>query len=691
MAHFLMEIGVEEMPARFLPGLEEELTTRWTQALAEAMVDFAAVQAASTPRRLVVEMVDVAPCQREAEVEIFGPPAKVAFDAAGNLTKAGEGFARSQGVGMDALYRTATPKGEYVAVRKKVGGRRTQEILAEVASGVLAGLPFPKRMHWVGKEWTFGRPVRWILALLDQEIVPVRFAHLTAGRHTYGHRVAGFGPWEVAHAGQYRQVLAAQGGVVLDAAARRQTIMTQGEAAAVQVHGTVVWNDALLTEVTGLVEAPWVVLGSFDPSFLEIPEEVLLTSMQSHQKSFGVRGADGALLPYFVAVANIRSPKPDVVRKGWERVLRARLEDARFFWRTDLAASWEDWLQRLEQVTFVAGLGSMADKARRVQQMVEAWGLEPDLLHVATRAAMLCKADLVSAMVYEFGELQGIMGGIYARQRGESEAVAQAIAEHYLPAGPETPVPASPAGAILALADKMDTLVGTFGLGMMPSGTADPYALRRQALGVLRILMEHNLRVPLSRLIALAQAAYGDAVPWKLSPAELQERLVEFFGQRLRAHLAALGIGTLTLEAALAVGFDDVPDTCRRVQAFHEASTQPDFETAAITFKRVANIVRKNAADAAPAVDPALMEAAAEEALWQAVQEWLPRFDESCRIGDYGALFPLLAQLRPAVDRFFDAVMVVTDDLPRRANRLALLQCIVRAVDKVMDFTRLQV
>lgn len=695
MAYFVLEIGVEEMPARFLPALEEELAARFVQSLDEARLAHGAVQAATTPRRLVVEAADVAAAQAVEEVEVLGPPAAVAWDGAGGLTKAGLGFARSHGVAPEAVYRVATPKGEYAAARKTVGGGQAAVILADVAGRILTSLPFPKRMHWVGKEWTFGRPVRWILCLLDETVVPVRFADLVAGRRTWGHRVHGPGPWEVAHARDLRRVLEEQGGVILDPAARRAAIVAEGDRAAAAVGGTVAWSEDLLAEVTGLTEAPCPVLGGFDPAYLEIPEEVLLTSMHAHQKSFGVRGAHGRLLPYFLAVANLRSTRPEVVRAGWERVLRARLEDARFFWRTDLATDLAAWQAKLETVTFLGPLGSMAAKTRRLEALVaalEAEGWVPGAdAAVARRAAALCKADLVSAMVYEFGELQGVMGGIYLRRKGEPEAVAQAVAEHYLPLGPDSPVPASLPGALVALADKLDTLAGTFGLGLMPTGAADPYALRRAALGVVRILLEHGLRLPLSRLITLAQEGYPAGVPWKLAPGEARARLLEFFGQRLKALWAGQGVDTRTLEAALAAGFDDVVDTWRRVQALQAAVGSEDFEPAALTFKRVANIVRKSGAEAACEVDAALLEPGAEAALWEAVTAWEPRFLAACRGGDYGAVLPLVLELRPAVDRFFDEVMVLTEDAPRRANRLALLARILTHVGQVADFTRFQV
>ncbi len=693
MAYFILEIGVEEMPARFLSALERELEARLVQSLAEARLEHGVIQVATTPRRLVAEVEDMAERQGVEEVEVLGPPAAVAWDAGGTLSQAGLGFARSHGMAAEAVYRVTTAKGVYAAVRKTVGGGEAKEILSEMVTRLLSLLTFPKRMHWAGKEWTFGRPVRWILCLLDEVVVPVRFADLVADRRTWGHRVHGPGPWSVSHARQYRTLLETQGGILLDPKARREAIMREGTAAAATVGGTVAWNEALLQEVVGLTEAPCPVLGAFDPAYLEIPEEVLLTSMHAHQKSFGLRGPDGRLLPYFLAVANVRSTRPALVREGWERVLRARLEDARFFWRTDLAATLSDWCTKLEQVTFLGPLGSMADKTRRMESLVASLAGEMDAAAVAAaqRAATLCKADLVSAMVYEFGELQGVMGGIYLRRKGEPEAVAQAVAEHYLPLGPESPVPASLPGALVALADKMDTLVGAFGLGMIPTGAADPYALRRGALGVVRILLEHGLRLSLSGLITLAQAAYPPSVSWKLPLHEARARLLDFFGQRLKAYWAGQGVDTLTLEAALAVGFDDVVDTWRRVQALGAAVGALDFEPAVLTFKRVANIVRKSGAEAAHAVDPGLLEAGAEAALWAAVQDWEPRWMAACRQGEYNAVFPLILELRPAVDRFFDEVMVLTEDLPRRRNRLALLSRILAHVGQVADFTRFQV
>ena len=397
-----------------------------------------------------MSITGLAGTQKTEEVVISGPPARIALDAAGKPTKAGLGFAKSHDVNFDQVYVEDTEKGAYLAVRKTVGGRDAADILAEICPQVLGALSFPKKMQWIGKECTFGRPVRGLLALLNDAVVPFGFAGLTSSNQIRGHRIMGPGPFTVPHADDYENILSGSGHVLLRAEDRMQAIQSGGNALAREAGGEVIWSDSLLEQVAGLVEAPRPILGGFHEKFLDLPEEVLLTSMETHQKSFGLRGKDGRLLPYFLTVANIESRRPELVRTGWERVLRARLEDARFFWEADCAASFEQWLEKLDRVIFIGPLGSMGDKTRRLEKLATfiATRVAPDRAADMGRAGRLSKADLVSGMVDEFDDLQGIMGGIYARRQGENEIVAEALYEQYLPAGQDSPVPTSLGGAI---------------------------------------------------------------------------------------------------------------------------------------------------------------------------------------------------------------------------------------------------
>lgn len=693
MRHFVLEIGVEEMPARFLPLLDRELADRFTALLTESGLEYGRVATASTPRRLVVDITGLADVQKTEEIVVSGPPARIAFDADGNPTKAGLGFAKSQNVEFDQVYVEKTDKGEYLALRKTVGGRQAAEILAESCLAILPNLTFPKKMQWMGKECTFGRPVRWIMAMLDDRVVPFAFAGLTASDQTRGHRVMGPGPFTVPHADEYARILAGQGQVILSADDRKQAIRAEGDRLAAEVGGTVEWSQSLLDQVANLVETPRAMLGGFHEKFLELPAEVLLTSMETHQKSFGLRGADGKLLPYFLTAANIESREPALVRKGWERVLRARLEDARFFWEADCAATFDHWLDKLDKVIFIGPLGTMGDKTRRLEKLCAfiAALVAPELGQDMARAGRLSKADLVSEMVYEFDDLQGRMGGIYARMKGESRTVAQALYEQYLPAGQDSDLPSGKAGAILSLADKLDNLAGCFGLGMVPTGAADPYALRRNALGACRIILEMGLKVDISALLRQAQKGYA-GVNWKFGEEEALEKLMDFFGQRLRAYWNGQGVPTLVIEAAMAPGFADINDTWLRVRALAEFSREEDFEASVLTFKRAANIIRKQAdQDLSGTVREELLEGEAEKSFWTTLQGIEPVWAELAASADYPMMLSRLRVLRPAVDEFFDGVMVMCEDPELRANRLNLLYRLVNTLGRVADFGKFQV
>jgi glycyl-tRNA synthetase beta chain len=693
MRHFVLEIGVEEMPARFLPLLDRELAERFSALLFEAGLAYDRVATASTPRRLVVDITGLSAVQKTEEIVVSGPPVRIAFDADGNPTKAGLGFAKSQNVEFDQIYVEKTDKGEYLALKKTVGGRTAGEILAETCKVILPNLTFPKKMQWMGKECTFGRPVRWILAMLDDQIVPFAFAGLTASNQTRGHRVMGPGPFTVPHADEYARILNDQGKVILHAADRKQAIRAEGDRLAAEMGGSVEWLESLLDQVANLVETPRAMLGGFHEKFLELPAEVLLTSMETHQKSFGLRGADGKLLPYFLTAANIESREPALVRKGWERVLRARLEDARFFWEADCAATFDHWLDKLDKVIFIGPLGTMGDKTRRLEKLAAfiASRVAPELGESMARAGRLSKADLVSEMVYEFDDLQGKMGGIYARLQGERQTVTEALYEQYLPAGQDSPLPSSKAGGILSLADKLDNLAGCFGLGMMPTGAADPYALRRNALGVCRIILEMGLQVDIVVLLREAQKGYA-GVTWKFGEDEALEKLMDFFGQRLRAYWNGQGIPTLVIEAAMAPGFTDIHDTWLRVRALAEFSREDDFEASVLTFKRAANIIRKQAdQDLSGAVREDLLEVDAEKSFWATLQGIEPVWAELAATADYAQMLSRLRVLRPAVDGFFDGVMVMCDDLELRTNRLNLLYRLVNTLGRVADFGKFQV
>ncbi len=701
MPAFVLEIGTEELPARFLANAEKELADRFSAALSESGLSFSGLTLYSTPRRLALHISQIAEAAITREEVIPGPPMKAAYDMGGRPTRAAEGFAKTHGVSLADTFTLETEKGPYLAVHKNIGGGNALDILSRICPAVIAALPFSKKMRWGSGDFTFARPLRWILALLGDSVVPFTVGTLASGNLTCGHRVHGFGPHVIADAMEYLPVVQDKGGVVALAAERRTIIKEQGNALAKEKNGRILWKDALLDEVQGLCEHPVPILGSFDPSYLEVPREVLLTSMESHQKSFGLEGTEGRLLPYFLTVLNITPKDLQLVRKGWERVLRARLEDARFFWKTDLASSFDAWLSSLDTVIFLAPLGSMGDKTRRIERLC-GW-LCDNVRFVssgqavnkaeAMRAGRLCKADLVSEMVKEFDTLQGIMGGIYAARAGEPVTVATAIAEQYLPAGPDSPVPASTYGAFLSMADRADTLAGCFGLGMIPTGTADPYGLRRAALGIARIAQEKGLRFDVGALFAAAMDGYG-ARAWKILPEQSLPRLEEFFTLRLKNHFIAAGTETLLAEACLQADAHDVWAASARLSALVALSNTPDFAQAVLTFKRTANIIRKQGQEAgvelSGAYKPELLTDEAEKALAAELERIAPIFDKLWADDHYAELFSILRDLRPFVDRFFDTVMVMCDDETLRLNRLNLLQALVERLGRLADFSALQ-
>ncbi len=709
MPAFVLEIGTEELPARFLPLAEKELTERLSAALNGAGLVFSGLVCCSTPRRLVLYSNQMAELALSREEVITGPPVKAAFDMGGRPTRAAEGFAKTHGVELEDTFTLDTEKGAYLAVRKHKGGEAALALLSQICPAVIAALPFPKRMRWGDGDFTFARPIRWILALLGTQLVPFTLGGVTSSSVSLGHRVHSPGSITIQNAADYWNVLEGQCGIVLQGQERRRIIKERGNALAAERKGSVLWKESLLDEVQGLCERPTPILGAFDPSYLEIPREVLLTSMESHQKSFGIEGEEGRLLPYFLTVLNITPDNPGLVKKGWERVLRARLEDARFFWKSDLAlGGFDAWLHALDTVIFLAPLGSMGDKTRRVEQLC-GWladnvrcntpenDLGPEFAlskKEAMRAGRLSKADLVAEMVKEFDSLQGIMGGIYASRFGEGPIVAEGIAQQYLPAGPDSPVPSSLCGALVSIADKADTLAGCFGLGMIPTGAADPYGLRRAALGIARIAQEKGLRFSIFSLFAKALEGYGQR-EWKLPPEQVLPRLNEFFSLRLKNHFIADGAETLLVEAVLQAGADDVWAASARLAALSSFSRTADFAQSVLTFKRAANIIRKQGQEEeGVAYDgryaQALLTDAAEQALARELERIAPVFTNLWEADRYAELFTLLRDLRPFVDAFFEQVMVMCDDEKLRRNRLNLLQALVEPLGRLADFSALQ-
>jgi glycyl-tRNA synthetase beta chain len=671
MSEFLLEILAEEIPAGVLSQARSDLLRGLADALAAERVE-GTFFSHSTSRRLVLYSRDLPEAQEDHEVEAVGPSLKVAYDAEGRPTRAAEGFARGQGVAVEALRVVSTPKGEYVSVRKVVEGRFTSEILSEVVPVVVGRMTFPRMMRWGDGRHNWIRPVHSVICLLDGLVVPFSLFGVESGRTTSGHRTLAPGRIVVVGVDDYLAKLRAAF-VEPDYGARRRTLAEKAAALAAEAGGTAVDDPALLDTLAHLVEWPGLIRGSFDAAYLELPEEILVTAMREHQKVLPTRDASGALGAHFLAVADhTGDPKGHIVR-GNEWVLNARFADARFFWDDDGRVPLEERVPRLARLSFQEKLGDTLRKTERVEALAGRLAADlglGDAAAEAGRAARLARADLVTDMVREFPDLQGVVGGLYARRDGESETVWQAVYDHYLPAGADDALPRHLVGRLVALADRLDTLTGFFALGLVPTGSRDPYALRRAALGVVRILLEGGLRIDLPAAIAAARSLHD--VPG-LTADEVVATLHPFLLERLRFLLERRGYRHDEIESVLTTDCPDVTDAADRVAAVAAVRTQPDFGPLAIAFKRVQNILAQAGFAAGGELDPALMSDDAERQLAGDFYQAKGILDELVEARRYAEALSVMASLGPSLDRFFVDVMVLVEDEAVRGNRLSLL------------------
>ncbi len=696
MAKFLLEVGTEEMPARFLPGLIQNTKELFEKVLREMDIDFDKIDSFATPRRIIVKIEGLSEFQNKKELKVIGPPVNIAKDEQGNFTKAGLGFAKSQGVELDDLYEEQTPKGKYIAVVKETGGNKVIDLLPSICMEIISKLHFPKRMKWEDTGFLFGRPIRWILAMLDSEVIKFNMASVESNNFTYGHRVMGPGPFEVPSCDEYFDIIREKGKVVVDPDLRLSIVKQIGDNEAKKRGGRVIWDDELLGEVINLVEYPLPLIGEFHEKFLELPKEVLLTSIKTHQKSFGIEDSSGKLLPYFLCTLNIEPKDISLVKKGWERVLRARLEDAAFFWNVDNRSSLQEWREELDRVVFLGPLGSMGDKANRLEKICGylADKIAPHIKSQLMRAGQLAKVDLVSEMVGEFDDLQGIMGGIYTKRKGEDEVVCKAIYEHYLPTGVDSPTPRSEEGAILSIADKMDNIVGCFGLDMIPTGAQDPHGMRRQTIGIIRIILDKEFKFSLSQAFERVWEIYGD-IKWKREKQDVLKLISEFFAARAKGLFLSQGYPTKIVDAIVGAGVDNMYLTKKRLDGLLEFSKEQDFEKAVLTFKRADNIIKKQGMDIEGGIstefDMEIMEEEEEKKLAQAILDMEEKWNKLYEIEDFKGLFMMLFNLRPVVDEFFDKVMVMCEDIKLRRNRLNLLYALTSKLSSLADFSALQI
>ena len=684
--NFLVEIGTEELPPKALKTLATSFADNVEAELNQAGLTFDKIEWFAAPRRLAVKVLNLATQQPSKEIEKRGPAVSAAFDAEGNPTKAAEGWARGCGITVDQAERIATDKGEWLVHRAKIEGQPTKNLLNDIVANALAKLPIPKPMRWADKTVQFIRPVHTVTMLLGDELIEGEILGVASARTIRGHRFLGEKEFEIQHADQYPQLLREKGSVVADFNERKAEILAKSQAKATALGGVADIEESLLEEVTSLVEYPNVLAAKFEERFLAVPAEALVYTMKGDQKYFPIYDKDGKLLPHFIFVSNINPEDPTAIIEGNEKVVRPRLTDAEFFFKTDLKQKLVDRLPRLETVLFQQQLGTLKDKTDRIEQLAGEIAKQIGADEAkAKRAGLLSKCDLMTNMVFEFTDTQGVMGMHYARHDGEDEEVAVALNEQYMPRFAGDELPKSLVASAVALADKFDTLTGIFGIGQAPKGSADPFALRRAALGALRIIVEKNLPLDLEDLVKKSAALFGD----KLTNQNVVADVVDFMLGRFRAWYQDEGIAVDVIQAVLARRPTRPADFDARVRAVSHFRTLDSAEALAAANKRVSNILAK--ADAAigeinltACVEPA------EKALAEAVLALRTEVQPLIAQGDYTTVLDKLANLRAPVDSFFDNVMVNAEDPALRQNRLAILNTLQGLFLQVADISVLQ-
>ena len=695
---FLLEIGTEEIPASYIQPALEQLEQKIGKVLKDNRLDFKSVRTMGTPRRLVLSVEEVSTHQPDRTVEVMGPPKSIAFDEEGKPTKAAEGFARKIGASVDDLRIKETERGEYVYLLQQEQGRLALEILSEELPGLISSLGFPKSMHFSSFEdgkLQFARPIRWIVALLGEDTIDFSVGRVQSGRTTIGHRFLSESPVELRNASldSFKESLK-EIGVVVDHEERRSMIRDQ-VTQILQAEGCPVnIDEELLDTVTFLVEMPEAIVGTFNESYLSLPVEVLETAMKKHQRYFPLRTGETSLLPKFITITN-GVGDAGTVRHGNERVLRARLADAEFFYTEDQRERLEDRVESLKHVVFQEELGSLYDKSQRLKELAafiyeyisEELDVPESVRDDAMRAAELCKTDLVTQMVIEFPSLQGIMGGYYAANSGENYEVSEAIRCHYYPTSPGGDLPGSITGSIISIADKLDTIVGYFGIGKIPSGSQDPYALRRQALGIVRVLAQSQYHLALDRTVEKSISLYNRFS----EPDRLKSSVLEFLKGRISWFVSEQGFAYDVIDSILSVDSEDVPNTVKRVQAMSHFRDRPDFTGIYNAFNRVIRILPKEFSPSmhAGAVDEQLLQDRSEKELHNSINQIHEEVEQLANHGEYSAVLNRLAELRTVIDTFFDDVLVMTEQDELRNNRLALLRRLAGMFSLVADFSRL--
>lgn len=686
---FLLEIGTEEIPARFIEPALKQLKELAEKHFTEQRLSFQQIKTYATPRRLVLHVTSMDEQQQSLTKEVKGPAKKAAFDGEGQPTKAILGFTRGQGVSLEQLEVRLVGKVEYMYAVVQEEGRPAVRVLSEIAPQIINELHFPKPMRWANLDYRFARPIRWILALFGTDVVPFTIADLASNRYTYGHRFLSREVVKINEVAAYFPELE-KNYVLVDGDERRRIIWEQVQSLAANVGGHVQPDEDLLQEISNIVEYPTALMGSFKEDYLKLPNEVIITPMREHQRYFPVLDSDGNLLPKFITVRNGTEQHLDIVTAGNERVLTARLADAEFFFVEDLKTPLTEKVAGLTKVVWLEGLGTVYEKVQRIDKLAKLLADELDTnteqREITARAAQLAKADLVTNMVYEFPELQGVMGKEYARRNGEPAGVAEAIFEHYLPRYAGDQLPTTLPGQLLSIADKMDSIVGCFAVGIQPTGSQDPYALRRQALAIAHIIFEAGLPLSLGEMIKNAYTGYQNNVELKLGLQEVSKEIMDFFKQRIKGIFTEAGLSYDTIDAVLEAGFDNLADAWQRGQQLTEFRKQPAFNDLLTAFNRVNNLAKKSTnAD----IKAELLQEPAEKSLYQAYTVFEVELEKHLAHKDYAAGLNEIAHLLPSINNFFTEIMVMAEDESLRNNRLALLTNLAKRMKIIADFSKI--
>lgn len=682
--YLLFEIGVEELPARYVNSAMDQLKTNIVKSFNENRITFDEVNVYSTPRRLTVIVNNICEKQSDLEEEVKGPAKRIAVDAEVNYTKPLLGFMKSKGIKEEDLYFKQVGKEEYAFGKIKQDGQLTSEVLKSILPEAIKSMTFPKAMRWGGKNMRFIRPIRWMVCILNDSVLDIELEGIVSSNTTKGHRFLGESEFEVNTLNEYLTKLE-ENFVILNQDERKELIKKQCDDVAKSLGGEIEFDEELLEEVTHLVEYPTAFYGEFDEDYAKLPKEVVITPMKQHQRYFPVL-KDGKLLPNFIAVRNGDSHRIDNVKKGNEKVLEARLADALFFYKEDTKKSLESYIEKLKTVVFQAKLGTVYDKSLRIEKLandiLEKLN-ETDIKEDTLRAAKLCKADLVTGMVFEFTELQGVMGREYAKVSGENENVAEAIFEHYLPRFAGDILPATKSGIVLSIADKLDSIAGFFAIGIQPTGSQDPYALRRQALGIINILMDNNLDISLRELVSLTLDNYSFI---EFDKDEVLNQIMEFFKDRIKNLFRDLGIRYDVIDAILSSNIDDIADMYARAKALNSWIDKGELVEMLTAFNRVATLAEKAETNE---VNINLMREEAEFNLYQQFQEISSNVEHLLANKEYTKALDAFASLRPAIDNMFDSVMIMDKDEAIKNNRLAILKQIYDIMLNICDLSKI--